>query len=236
MAFKTTNMKRLLTLLLFLPTLAFGQLIQTNTGPFVFQSSVVVSNTLSATNVVLATPQWNDLTMNYGYSSSGPSAPSLVAVTNNSVVQQLAFDNNDMLYATAQLPHNIATTNAAFPQWKFAPHVHFTTIGTLDNTHSNVTWRIEWEMATINSLWLNKGTNSVTYGVSNNFQHCVVSLGWITNNPPSGISSVFRCRLMRPASASQDYSNNHDVLLDGIDLHIPIGNTTILGSREEYAQ
>ena len=41
---------------------------------------------------------------------------------------------------------------------------------------------------------------------------------------------------MRPASVGQDYSNAQDVLLDALDLHVPVGNATALGSREVYTQ
>lgn len=192
--------------------------------------------TLGVSNVALIKPQWNDFMVNYAFSTTGPNAPNLTAVTNGSVIQALAFDNADMLYAQCQFPHNIATTNALFPQFIWNPHIHFSVNGTIDATHSNVTWRAEWELASINQLWNTRGTNSVTTGITQNGFHYVVGLGPITNAVPPGISTIFRCRLMRPASAAQDFSNAHDVFLDGFDLHLPVGNTTILGSREEFAQ
>lgn len=187
------------------------------------------------TNAVLKKPQWVDVTLNYAYSVTGPSAPSLTAVTNSSAIQALAFDNGDILYAIGQMPHNLAVTNSIFPNFYFNPHVHFCTIGTLNNTHSNVTWRMEWDLANVNGGWTTAGTNSVTMGVTNNFTHYVVSLGPITNAVPSEISAVFRCRIMRPASVAQDYSNSHDVLFLGTDLHVPVGNDTAIGSREQYS-
>lgn len=195
-----------------------------------------VTGNITSTNFVLLSPQWIDIPMNYGFSVTGPSAPALTAVTNASAIQELAFDNGDMLYAQAQMPHTIATTNSLFPSQYIEPHVHFSTIGTLDATHSNVTWRVEWELASINGQYSRRGTNTVTTGVDSNGKHFMAELGHITNNPPLTISAVFRCRLMRPASGAQDYSNSHDVLLDGLDLHVPIGNVTAIGSRLDSVQ
>lgn len=202
--------------------------------------TVVATNSITsyaevtATNFVTSVPKWIDIPMNYGYATLGPSAPALTAVTNGSVIQELAFDNGDILYAQGQMQHNVATTNASFPSWYFEPHVHFTTIGTLDSTHSNVTWRIEWEFANINGGWA-QGTNTVTMGVTNNYTHYMLELGHITNNTLPHLSAIFRCRLMRPASATQDYSNAHDVLLDGFDLHIPVGYPNAIGSSYDSA-
>ena len=194
------------------------------------------SNSVTVTNLALTVPQWIDILANYSFSTTGPSAPSLTAVTNGSVIQELAFDNNDILYAQVQFPHNLAITNAAFPVFYWEPHVHFSTIGTIGPVNSNVTWRIEWEVASINGAFTNRGTNTATMGVTNDFTHRVLELGHITNSPPLGISAVFRCRLTRPASALRDYGTGHDVLLDGFDLHVPVGNAVAIGSREDNSQ
>ena len=200
---------------------------------------VMISNlhsvTATVTNLALIKPQWVDVFCNYAWSTVGPSAPALVDVTNDFLVKGLGFDNSDMLYATCQLPHNVAVTNASFPQFYFSPHIHFDTVGTLDATHSNVTWKVEWDLSSINGLFSTRGTNSVTVGVDANYTHKLASFN-ITNDPPPGISAIFRCRLTRPASVAQDYSNAHDVILDGFDLHIPVGNAVVLGSREVTTQ
>ena len=193
---------------------------------------------LVATNLYLTVPKWIDIPMNYAYSAIGSplTLPALTPVTNGSVIEELAFDNGDILWAQGQFQHNVATTNAAFPSFYFEPHVHFTCIGAglPSPTQSNVTWRIEWQLANINGSWAN-GTNSATMGITNNHVHYMLELGHITNNSLPHLSSVFRCRLMRPASASQDYGNAHDVLLDAFDLHIPIGNTNAIGSSSDNA-
>lgn len=206
----------------------------TLTGPFTSQG------TITATNIVTSAIKWVDLNINYALSVSGPSAPSLVSVTNpasGSVIKQLAFDNNDELFGQCQLPHTSAITNASFPAFYTEPHVHFDTIGTLNSTHSNVTWRIEWEWANINGGWV-RGTNQETMGITNNFTHYMLDLGHITNNPPMNISAVFRCRLTRPASATQEYDsgvNSHTVVLDAFDLHVPVGNQNAIGSSTDIA-
>lgn len=205
-----------------------------NAGSFVFNGgSLVAYMDVKATNFSLTLPQWIGVPCMFGWSIIGPAAPDLTAVTNNSAIQELAFDNGDMIYATAHIPHTIAITNAAFPSQYITPIVHFSTVGTLDATHSNVTWRIEWEVSDVNTAWNRRGTNSATMGVTNNFTHYELSLGHITNDPPLLGTAVWRCRLMRPASALRDYSNGHDVLLDGFDMHVPVGNSIAIGNPND---
>lgn len=198
--------------------------------------------TVTGTNFVTSTIKWVDININYALSASGPTAPSLVSVTNpaaGSLIQQLAFDNNDELFGQCQLPHTVAVTNASFPAFYTEPHVHFDCkkAGVPSSTASNVTWRIEWEWANINGTW-SRGTNQATMGITNNYTHYMLELGHITNNPPLNISAVFRCRLTRPASASQEYdpaANSHEVILDAFDLHVPIGNQNAIGSSKDNA-
>jgi len=193
----------------------------------------VVARMADTANIKLPKPQTVDLFVNYAFSVTGPSAPSLATTTNSGPIKVLAFDNGDILYGQTQMPHNLAVTNSLYPKWIWDPHIHFSTIGTLDNTHSNVTWRLEWEIANINGLYNVRGTNSATMGVTNNYTHYMLSLGPITNDPPPSASAVVRMRLMRPASGAQDYSNDHDVLLDAFDLHVPVGNKNMLGTTSE---
>lgn len=202
----------------------------------------VTSGYVMATNFITSVPKWIDININYALSASGPTAPSLVSVTNpaaGSLIKQLAFDNNDELFGQCQLPHNLAVTNSAFPAFYTEPHVHFDCkkAGVPSSTASNVTWRIEWEWANINGTW-SRGTNQATMGITNNYTHYMLELGHITNNPPLTISAVFRCRLTRPASAAQEYDptpNSHEVILDAFDLHVPVGNTNAIGSSSDNA-
>jgi hypothetical protein len=209
-------------------------------GTNFYGSDMRLSQTLVVSNMYLLYPQWVDIPMNYGFSVTGPNAPSLTVVSPTSPVQGLAFDNNDILYAQGQWQHSVADTNALYPQFVIHPHVHFSTVGAglPDATHSNVTWKIEWEWASLNQFFTNAwstGTNSVTFGVATNYMHYLAGLGPITNVVPPGISAIFRCRLTRPASGLRDYSNAHDVILDSLDVHIPVGNSRVLGSRTDAA-
>lgn len=188
------------------------------------------------TNLSLVVPQWVDAQAVYAYSVTGPNAPSLTAVTNGSVIQMLAFDNGDILHASVQLPHNIAITNAAFPQWIWNPHIHWVPLIATTPTTSNVTWRIEWDMGDVNGVFSLRGTNQVTEAVTNSHIHRVTGLGPITNPVPPSISAFIRMRITRPASASQEYGNSHIVLFLGEDIHIPVGNDTTVGSRQEFYQ
>lgn len=195
----------------------------------------------TVSNLVLAAPQWIDVPVNYGGVGLATAAPTPVLASASTAVQVLAFDNGDALYGNVQMPHNLATTNAAFPQQYITPHVHFSINGsTPDLTHTNITWQVEWEIADVNGTYTTRGTNSVTTGVAASAgslnKHYTASFANITNSTPLGISAIWRCRLTRPASAGQDYSNAHDVLLDGFDMHVPVGNVTVLGSRSPTTQ
>lgn len=213
---------------------------ETISGTIKATNSITSLASMTATNFYTSAIKWVDMNINYALSVSGPTAPDLVSVTNpaaGSLIKQLAFDNNDELFGQCQLPHTLAITNASFPKFYTEPHVHFDTIGTLDAAHSNVTWRIEWEWANINGGWT-RGTNQATMGVTNNFTHYMLELGHITNDPPMNISAIFRCRLTRPASASEEYDsapNSHTVILDAFDLHVPIGNQNAIGSSTDNA-
>lgn len=216
-----------------LDTVELGRAAATLQGGLNFRGFGLMSSNFVAiaTNFMTTAVKWIDIPMNYAATALGASKPELTAVTNGSVIMGLGFDNNDELFAQGQFQHNVAVTNTLFPDFYFEPHVHFTTIGTLDSTHSNVTWRIEWQVARINGTWFS-GTNSVTMGITNNHVHYMAEVGHITNNA-LGISSVFRCRLMRPASANQEYDsapNSHTVIMDAFDMHIPVGTTNAIGS------
>lgn len=189
---------------------------------------------VTATNFVTSAVKWIDIPMNYSFSSLGPAAPALTATYTGSAIKCLAFDNDAILYAQGQFQHNVAVTNAAFPDFIFEPHVHFSLIGaTPGATTSNVTWRCEWEFADIGGTWT-KGTNSITYGVAATNTHYMAELGHITNNSATPhLSSVFRCRLMRPESGGQEYSTSAEVLMDAFDLHIPVGNQNAIGSSQD---
>jgi hypothetical protein len=203
-----------------------GQNFINELGP---DSSVTVSN------VALSRQQWIDLFCTYGFSVLGPNAPALTAVSAGSPIQLLAFDNNDILYAQTQFPHNIAVTNAWLPTFYFTPHVHFSVTRAPVGAASNVTWRIIWQLASINGSYGTQcATNSATAGVDAARKHYILSFPSITNDS-IGISAMFRCRIDRPASASNDFSNDHDVLLEQIDLHVPVGTARIIGSRYEAA-
>jgi hypothetical protein len=197
----------------------------------------ITNSTATATNFALIAPQWVDIPVNYAFSVTGPSAPSLVVVTNNSAIQGVAFDNTDVLYAQAQFPHTIAITNAIFPVFYTEPHIHYSLTGvTIDSAHSNVTWQIEWDLASIGGYYSSRGTNTVTQGVTATGFHYMAEFGHLTNAVPPGISAIFRCRITRPASGSQDIGNGHIVLIDALDIHVPVGNATAIGSRADNQQ
>lgn len=190
-----------------------------------------------ATNYTTTAIKWIDIPMNYAFSIAGANAPTLGPVTNASVINALLFKNTSELFAQCQLPHTVAITNAAYPAQYIEPHVHFDTIGTLGANNTNVTWRIEWQVADIGGTW-RSGTNFSTNVIAANYTHYLAEFGHLTNNPPLNISAVFRCRLMRPNLTAGEYSPTTataDVVMDAFDLHVPIGNTNAIGSTTETA-
>lgn len=214
----------------------FSYLKSTEHKTIYLYATNIYSSNITSSNMVLRTPQWIDVLCNYGYSTVGINAPGLIASASNSAISQLAFDNNDQLFGTAQMPHNLAVTNASFPSLYIVPHVHFSVDKYIDATHTNVTWQLVWQWANINGSFISlQGTNSVTTGITQGAINYLADFTPITNNT-AGISSLFRCRLMRPASVAQDYSNAQDVFMNQLDLHVPIGNVVILGSRDVTTQ
>lgn len=202
-------------------------------------------NASSMTNITFLVPQWIDVLGN-SQPAAGSADPVLTAVTNGSLILLPGYQQADASYWTFQLPHNIATTNANFilgtatNQWHIEPHVHFLVNGngTIDATHSNVTWQLEWQVASINGTYA-AGTNTVTVGVAAKNKHYIAEFGAITNGGPYGISASFVARLSRVASGVRDLSpgaTTRDVCLPDFDLHTPVGNVTMLGSRGETSQ
>lgn len=214
----------------------FSYLKSTEQRTVYLYATNIYSSNLQSSNLTVNIPQWVDVYVNYGYSVAGASAPALTTTTSNAAIAALAFDNSDILYGITQMPHNLATTNAAFPALYIVPHVHFSVDKYIDTAHTNVTWTLVWQWANIDGSYIAlQGTNSVTTGISQGATHYVANFSNITNNT-AAISSIFRCRLTRPASVGQDYSNDHDVFLDQLDLHVPIGNVVGLGSRSVSTQ
>lgn len=198
-----------------------------------FPWSVTATNfRLAATNVY-----WVDVPMNYAYSTVGANVPALDVAFTNSTVRELAFDEaNDELFAQAQMPHNVAVTNTALTNLYIEPHVHWHTSVTPTAARSNVVWSMEWRMANIGGTFA-WGDLRVTNGAAAEYTHYMTELGHVTNLN-MGISAVFSCRLTHPATSQQDISTStaaHEVFLDGLDLHVPVGNSEagILGSRTD---
>lgn len=206
--------------------------------------TITATNAITATNFILITPQWVDM-IGTVLPGAGVAEPVATAITNNSLIKAPGYQLADEEHYAIQMPHNIAVTNSNFvlgtntTQWHVEPHVHFMTSGTIDATHSNVTWQIEWAVSEINGDIKASGTNTVTKGVTVNGRHYLAEFGPITNAGPWGISSVFNARLSRQSSGSQELAPNgstRDVVRLNFDLHLPVGNVTSLGSREETAQ
>lgn len=199
-------------------------------------ASPVVSGSMTVSNVALTYPQWVDTPVSYAYSAVGPSAPTLVSVSGSSPIQLLGFNNSTLLYGLAQWPHNIAVTNATTPVLYYEPHVHFSVVNAPAPGATNVTWRLIWQYGEIGIPYGTRCfTNTVTMSITTSNVQYLAEFGHFTNNN-MGITGIFRCRLDRPASAVGDYDSAATVLLNGFDIHVPIANFTISGSRQDAVQ
>lgn len=200
------------------------------------------------TNALLTAPQWIDLSIPSSILGTAAGTPSDVAIGNVGTgigAKALAYDRDDYSYGNTQFPHNVAETNALFPNWYFSPHIHIcpATNVNLSATGSNVTWRMEWELTPIgtNVAGGMTGTNEVHFqfnGVNTNAgYHSLVSLGKITNNLGLNmLSADFRFRIGRSDINNASNYSSLKLPLMYIDLHVPVGNKTLLGSRQETVQ
>lgn len=183
-------------------------------------------------------PQWIDVVANgYGF-GNGANAPQLTAIGTPPGLQLMAYDTTpDYAFGNVQLSHNIAVTNAIFPNFYIIPHIHFCPTATIATDSTNVQWELVWEWSNINGTPSLSGTNHVEIGMNgaraSAGYHMIASFGNITNNAAT-LSSDFRFKLSRIAASARDISARVGVMY--IDVHVPVGNKTLIGSRQEVVQ
>lgn len=195
----------------------------------------------NAPNLALTEPQWIDIPVLYAYSATGPAAPALTARLNNGAISCLAFDDTDVLYGIGQIPHSKAVTNAAFPNFYFEPHVHFDVNEAISGANTNVTFQLAYQIANVSGSFIaTTGLVTATKGVTAPSVYEIASFGYITNNSADP-TMVFQGQLKCVSGGTRDYltgvgTSHHAVMLDGFDVHVPVGNLTGLGSRSVYSQ
>lgn len=200
-------------------------------------NSILGSSVVLSTNTSLEMPEYIDLSMSGFALGAGGSAPVFTTITNKQT-GYLGFDTSpDILYGNIQLPHNIAQTNALFTNLVIVPHIHWCT-PVNQGVGSNVQWRIAWSYTPVNSTNTLSGTNAVevslTGAQTNAGYHIITELTRITNNVAS-ISDDFRFRIDRIAAALGQEAAGR-ICLMYFDLHVPVANKTLIGSRKEIQQ
>jgi hypothetical protein len=197
------------------------------------RNDLVVESNIVAKTFTQADVTWIDLMVPGLSFNIGASAPQLNATGTGKGIEAIGFDNIDIGYGSVQMPHGLALTNSSRSVLFIEPHVHWSLAVAPTPPNTNVTFRLIYEWGNINDGGFTTfGTNSITVGRLTATNSFVSSFGNITNNG-AGISSIFRFKLTRPASASNDYGNSHDVLVDDVDVHVPIDRN---GSANQYTQ
>lgn len=217
-------------------------------GMTVFSGFVQATNPVSSnvflggslivsTNITLERPQYIDLPVSSFALGAGANTPAFTLITGKQT-GYMGYDTTpDFAYGNVQMPHNIAVTNSLYPELVLVPHIHWTTPTNAAPASSNVTWRIAWTYTPKFSSTAISGTNTITVGLvgvqTNAGYHMLSELCRITNNT-AAISDDLRFRISREASASNDVAGR--VCLMYLDIHTPVGNKTLVGSRTELTQ
>lgn len=192
-----------------------------------------------STNAFLPYPQFVDLSISAFAFGNGATAPALTALPNTDI-SYLAYNVGDIAYGNVQMPHNLATTNALYTNLVLIPHIHWCPTVNVSGAGSNVNWRLSWRYTPKFSTNVLSGTNTVQVGIvgaaTNAGYHILTELCRITNNTAS-ISDDFSIHLSRIAVTGG--VTEAGTTLPGLmflDIHTPVGNTSLLGSRQEVTQ
>lgn len=212
----------------------FGECNPSN--KLVTQSSLTAQNTWpnysnTVRRGVMDHVNWIDLIAPGMSLAGGTAAPQLIDTGIGVGIKGMGYDLNDIAYGALQMPHGLALTNATRSTLAIAPHLHWACPGATNPPNLNVTWELAWEWANIGAGFTLYGTNVITTSIASQTGHLIAAFGMITNNA-AGISSMFRFRLGRTTSASNDYGATR-VLLDQFDIHVPVDR---LGSEQEIIQ
>ena len=186
-------------------------------------NSVSVTGNLTASNMIYSAWRWTDMVTSLFILTAGATAPVQVNIGNG--VLALGYDTGIGTAADAsfslQSPHKFAQTNAANPVFWIGPHGHISATTLAAGT--NATWVLYLYAAPVNGQYKDAfyiRTN--TYGFTRTNGNDIISFGNITNNAWAGKSSVmFRGRMVRIASASNDVGSGAVCTLDSFDIHYP---------------
>jgi len=198
----------------------------------------VVSNA-TVGNLTFAAPRWGDEKFaGLDFAAGGGTAPSRTEVVTGSGIYAMGFDTTDNGDFGLQFQHGVASTNAAFPNFYYEPHLHVT-VPTLTAPNTNVTFVIKYYIAPVMGNFNTPSTYVIktnTVGFTAALEHKLIDFGQVTNNLLSGKDSVVVVgNVERIASATDDYGATEDVFVPSLDFHIPIntvGSTLIHGNGD----
>jgi len=203
----------------------------TNIAQTVVSAPFTNSGTITASNFVYTYPRWTDAVAS-GYSfGAGLSAPDDIKVYPGSAITGKAYGHGDDMNFSVQAWHDLATTNALFPDFYFEPHIHVSR--NTNNAGTNVTFWMELHVAKVWGVFTNaiyRRTNTLT--LTNLYQHGILSFGEITNNDLSGRSSVvFEAFVERVNGGAGDVGNTHSVFIHSADVHVPFKQLGSAGQK-----
>lgn len=188
-------------------------------------TSISATNaTLSVSNLVLSIPAWKDIVFEPSALSHGGTAVTRVPLYPGAIPTVEAWEIDSYADGAGQFNHDLAITNAAFPNLYIVPHIHLS-VTNLPAGTSNATFKVDY-------VWCKIGSNFATTAVSGSLtntqtftavnEHKLMNLGNITNNTAAGsISSLFHYRLTRITSTAGDIGTE-DVRLHDFDIHYPV--------------
>lgn len=212
-----------------------GKLAPNGAGRFMFQDpnnangvTLNVSN-LAAKASVIATngfliggqPQWRDQIGDVTSLSKGGAAANRMELYPGSVIHVESWPNGAWGEGTCQFNHDMATTNAVFPNLYISPHVHISCTNTT-TVNSNAAFSFAYNWTVAGATWTNgvRGTLYATNGITAQFVHTLLSLGHITNNAASGtISSILHYRIEHLTAAANDAG---ELIIHDVDIHYPV--------------
>lgn len=196
----------------------------------------ILGTTIISSNTAMQQPQYVDLQVSTFALGGGANAPLFTAITGHQT-GYMGYDTTpDFSYGTVQMPHNLAVTNADYPELVLIPHVHWCSPIVQAPDATNVAWRLAWRYTPKFSTNTLAGTNFVLASVGSHTNepgfHVLTEICRITNNTAS-ISDDFSFRIDRVTTNNEASGR---ICLMYFDLHVPTGNKTILGSRTELTQ
>lgn len=189
------------------------------------RGTIISDGSLTATNMSVWPPRWDDVRIPLGALSSPASTPGRVTFRGGLTVYGFDDSSTEQLNFELQLPHGI-TTNTAYG---IHMHIHWTCTNAIAGSASNVVWGLEYVMADPLTLFATTTiTNRITNAIPAPFFHQLAEFATITNNIKE--SAVMIGRIFREGGNAGDDLTG-DAMGLSLDAHYP---RISFGSAGEY--